>query len=185
MDVLYARLLQWQTPTFCITLFYRNMGPSSRLQPFPIKPVCTAIPTKPVCTAIHECPYLHLAVSFIQIIDGQSETELHKLICFSSYQHMATPITNIINVVSALICKLYNMTSKFHWWGLPTLDRVQNAGAPNTWPCSKCWSSQHLTVFKMLGLPSQQPSQKGIYVGSSTQDTSNGINGPSSRISQR
>jgi hypothetical protein len=127
-DVLYACLLQWQTPTFRITLFCRNMGPSSWLQTFPIKLVCTAI---------HEHPYLHLAVCFIQIINGQTETELDRLICFSSYQHMATPITNVTTTTSALIHKLRKMTSTFCWWGLPTLDHVQNAGDPTSTDKSK------------------------------------------------
>jgi len=68
------------------------MGPPSRSQSFPIKLVCTAI---------LELPYLRLVVSFVQIINGQTETELERLICFSSYQHMATPITNVTTVVSA------------------------------------------------------------------------------------
>lgn len=117
---LLARLLRWQTSTFCITHVCRNMRPSSNLQPFPIKLDCTAI---------HKLPYLHLAMSFIHINNGQTETELDSLICFSSYQHMATPTTNMATVVSALIRKLHNMTSTFRWWGLPTLDHIQNAGA--------------------------------------------------------
>jgi hypothetical protein len=104
------------------------MGPPRWLQPFPIKLVCTAI---------HELPYLHLAVSFIQIINGQAETELDRLICFSHYQHMATPVTNVTTVVSAMMRKLRNVTNKFHWWGLLTLDHVQNARAPTSTAKSK------------------------------------------------
>jgi hypothetical protein len=115
-DVLHAGLLQWQTPTFRITPFCRNMGPPSWLQSFPIKLVCAAI---------HELPYLRLAVSFVR-----TETKLDRLICFSSYQPAATPNTNVTTVMSALICKLRNMTSKLRWWGLPTIDHIQNAGAP-------------------------------------------------------
>jgi hypothetical protein len=75
------------------------MGPPSWLQHFPIKLVCTAI---------HELPYLYVAVSFIQIINGHTATEVDRLICFSSYQHMATPITNVTTVVSSLTRKLRN-----------------------------------------------------------------------------
>jgi hypothetical protein len=103
-----------------VLLVCRNMRPSSRLQPFPIKLDRTAI---------HKLPYLHLAMSFIHIINGQTETELDRLICFSSYQHTATPTTNV-TVVSALIRKLRNMKSTFRWWGLPTLAHIQNARAP-------------------------------------------------------
>jgi hypothetical protein len=120
-DVLHACLLQWQTPTFRTTLFCRNMGPPSRLQPFPIKLVCTAI---------HELPYLHLAVSFIQIINGQTETELDRLICFCSYQHTATPITNVKTVVSALICKLHNTWQVNFIGGHCQHDHIQNARVP-------------------------------------------------------
>ena len=120
-DVLHACLLQRQTPTFHITLFCRNIGPPSQLQPFPIKLVCTAI---------HELPYLHLAVSFIQIINGQTETELNRLICFSSYPHKATPITDVTTVVSALICKLRNIR------------QISLVGAADTWRYSKCRGSR-------------------------------------------
>jgi hypothetical protein len=121
------------------------MGPPSWLQSFPIKLVCIAI---------HELPYLRLAVSFVQ-----TETKLDRLICFSSYQPVATPNTNVTTMVSALIRKLWNMTSKLCWWGLPTLDHVQNAGAP-------------VSTAKSKG-------------DISWDDTSKGINNPSLCISQR
>ena len=127
-DILYTCLLQWQTPTFRITLVCRNMGPSSRLQPFPIKLDCIAI---------HKLPYLHFATPFMHIINVYTETELDRLICFSSYQHIATSITNVTTMVSALMCRLCNMTSTFCWPGLPTLDYIQNAGAPSLTAKSK------------------------------------------------
>jgi len=57
------------------------MGPPSRSQPFPIKLAYTAI---------HELPYLHLVMFFVWIINGQTETELDRLICLSSCQHTST-----------------------------------------------------------------------------------------------
>lgn len=104
------------------------MGPSSRLQPFPIKLDCIAI---------HKLPYLHFATPFMHIINVYTETELDRLICFSSYQHIATSITNVTTMVSALMCRLCNMTSTFCWPGLPTLDYIQNAGAPSLTAKSK------------------------------------------------
>jgi hypothetical protein len=130
------------------------MGPSSRLQPFPIKLDCSAI---------HELPYLHLAVSFIQILNGQTETELDRLICFSSYQHVVpTLITNVTTVVSALICKLRNITSTFHWWGPPTVDHIQNAGAPTLTATSSCISQRYVTCTWSINAQTHAPKLQNI-----------------------